>query len=116
MADKNAGGGELSGVGENTHQLAARIAQKLREAGLKVQIVNLAPADTAVLRRDRVVVILALTLLTALAWSYLLWLSADMAMGGMDMGDFRVIPSGMGLMVPARGWQLNLRSYSPCGP
>jgi predicted metal-binding membrane protein len=32
-----------------------------------------------VLRRDRIVVILALTLLTALAWSYLLWLSADMA-------------------------------------
>jgi len=31
----------------------------------------------------------------------LLWLSADMAMGGMDMGDFRMIPSGMGLMVPA---------------
>jgi predicted metal-binding membrane protein len=54
-----------------------------------------------VLRRDRIVVILALTLLTALAWSYLLWLSADMAMGGMEMGDFRMIPSGMGLMVPA---------------
>jgi hypothetical protein len=59
-----------------------------------------------VLRRDRIVVILALTLLTALAWSYLLWLSVDMAMGGMDMGDFRMIPSGMGLMVPAHTpWQ-----------
>src|SRR5215472_4982017 len=41
------------------------------------------------------------TLLTALAWSYLLWLSADMSMGGMDMGDFRMLPSGMGLMVQA---------------
>jgi predicted metal-binding membrane protein len=59
------------------------------------------PTETAVLRRDRIAVILALTLLTALAWSYLLWLSADMAMGGMDMGDIRMIPSGMGLMVPA---------------
>jgi hypothetical protein len=56
-------------AGEDTHQLAARIAQRLREAGLNSQILNLVPADTAVLRRDRVVVILALTLLTALAWS-----------------------------------------------
>ena len=45
-------------------------------------------------------------MLTASAWSYLLWLSADMSMGGMDMGDFRMIPSGMGLMVPAQmPWQ-----------
>jgi predicted metal-binding membrane protein len=36
-----------------------------------------------------------------LAWGYLLWLSADMAMGGMYMAGFRMIPSGMGLMVPA---------------
>jgi hypothetical protein len=81
--------------------LMARIAQKLRNAGLGCEIVNFVPTETAVLRRDRIVVILALTLLTALAWSYLLWLSADMAMGGLDMGDFRMIPSGMGLMVPA---------------
>jgi predicted metal-binding membrane protein len=31
----------------------------------------------------------------------LLWLSTDMSMGGMDMTGFRMIPSGMGLMVPA---------------
>jgi predicted metal-binding membrane protein len=37
------------------------------------------------LRRDRIATMLALALLTALAWSYLLWLSADMFMGGMDM-------------------------------
>jgi predicted metal-binding membrane protein len=43
-----------------------------------------------VLRRDRIIIVLALTLLTALAWSYLLWLSAD-----------RMVPSGMSLMVPA---------------
>jgi predicted metal-binding membrane protein len=53
------------------------------------------------LRRDRIVTILALVLLTALAWSYLLWLSADMFMGGMDMSGLRMIPSGMGLMMPA---------------
>ena len=51
---------------------------------------------------DRIVVILALTLLTALSWSYLLWLSADMSMGGMDMIGVRMIPSGMGLMIPAQ--------------
>ncbi|RJT36318.1 DUF2182 domain-containing protein [Mesorhizobium waimense] len=57
----------------------------------------------AVLRRDRTVVALALVLLTGLAWTYVLWLAADMAMpaatapaassdmsgmdmSGMDMG------------------------------
>jgi predicted metal-binding membrane protein len=84
----------------------ARIAQKLRNAGLGCEIVNFVPADMAVLWRDRIVVILGLTLLTALAWRYLLWLSADMGMGGMDMTGFRMIPSGMGLMIPAHlPWQ-----------
>jgi predicted metal-binding membrane protein len=36
-----------------------------------------------------------------LAWGYLLWLAADMDMGGMDMTGFRMIPAGMGLMAPA---------------
>ena len=39
----------------------------------------------AVLRRDRLVVTGALAVLAALAWSYVLWLAADMDMGGMDM-------------------------------
>jgi len=87
-------------------QIASRIAQKFRDAKTGWQVAVLVPTDTAVLRRDRIVVVLAFTLLTALAWSYLLWLSADMGMGGMDMGDFRMIPSGMGLMVPAHSpWQ-----------
>ena len=93
--------GKPSMVSEDARLLVAHIAQKLRDAGLGCEIVNFVPTETAVLRRDRIVVVLALTLLTALAWSYLLWLSADMARGGMDMGDFRMIPSGMGLMVPA---------------
>jgi hypothetical protein len=85
---------------EGDHLAAALIAKKLREAGLSCEIVNLVPAPITVLRRDRIVIILAVALLTALAWSYLLWLSADMNMGGMDMTGFRMIPSGMSLMVP----------------
>jgi predicted metal-binding membrane protein len=55
----------------------------------------------AVLRRDRAVVIAALGALTALAWAYLWCLVDDMEMGGMDMSGFRMIPAGMGLMMPA---------------
>jgi len=54
-----------------------------------------------VLRRDRIVVAAALVGLAALAWAYVLWLAADMDMGGMDMSDFRMIPAGMGIMAPA---------------
>jgi len=54
----------------------------------------------AVLRRDRAIVAAALFLLTALAWAYVLWLAADMDMGGMDMSGFRMIPAGMAMMVP----------------
>jgi predicted metal-binding membrane protein len=55
----------------------------------------------AVLRRDRVVVLVVLAALTALAWADVLWLAADMDMGGMDMTGFRMIPAGMGIMAPA---------------
>jgi predicted metal-binding membrane protein len=54
-----------------------------------------------VLRRDRLIVGAALGAIIALAWAYLLWLAADMSMGGMDMTGFRMIPAGMGLMAPA---------------
>jgi predicted metal-binding membrane protein len=53
-----------------------------------------------VLGRDRIIISITLTVLTALAWSYLLWLSADIDMSGMDMSGFRMIPSGFGLMMP----------------
>jgi len=60
----------------------------------------------AVLRRDRIVVIAALAALTILAWADLAWLADDMAMGGMDMTGFRMIPAGQGLMMPASApWQ-----------
>src|SRR5215468_10047146 len=55
----------------------------------------------AVLRRDRLVVTGALAVLAVLAWAYVLWLAADMDMGGMDMTGFRMIPAGAGLMAPA---------------
>jgi predicted metal-binding membrane protein len=53
------------------------------------------------LRRDRIVAAAALAVLAALAWSYLLWLAADMDMDGMDMTGFRMIPAGIGIMAPA---------------
>jgi predicted metal-binding membrane protein len=53
------------------------------------------------LRRDRMVTASALVVVTTLAWAYVLWLAADMDMGGMDMTGFRMIPAGMGLMAPA---------------
>jgi predicted metal-binding membrane protein len=54
-----------------------------------------------VLRRDRLVVAGALGVIAALAWGYVLWLAADMDMGGMDMSGFRMIPAGIGIMAPA---------------
>lgn len=54
-----------------------------------------------VLRRDRLVVAGALGVIAALAWGYLIWLAADMDMGGMDMTGFRMVPAGMGRMAPA---------------
>ena len=54
-----------------------------------------------VLRRDRIIVAGALGIIIALAWGYVLWLGSDMDMGGMDMTGFRMIPAGMGIMLPA---------------
>lgn len=93
-------------IPKDANPLTAAIAQRLRDAGIGCEIVSLVPTQAAVLRRDRIVIILAVALLTALVWSYLLWLSADMSMGGMDMTGFRMIPSGMGAMIPAEmPWQ-----------
>ena len=61
----------------------------------------MAPAALeTVLRRDRIIVAAALVGLATLAWAYVLWLAADMDMGGMDMSDFRMIPAGIGIMAP----------------
>jgi predicted metal-binding membrane protein len=53
------------------------------------------------LRRDRLIVTGALGVIVALARAYVLWLAADMDMGGMDMTGFRMIPAGMGIMASA---------------
>ena len=59
-----------------------------------------------VLRRDRAVIVAALVAIAGLAWAHVLWLANDMAMGGMDMTGFRMIPAGIGLMMPASApWQ-----------
>ena len=55
----------------------------------------------AVLRRDRLIVAAALGVIAALAWAYVLWLAADMDMGGMNMTGFRMVPAGVGIMAPA---------------
>jgi predicted metal-binding membrane protein len=58
------------------------------------------------LRPDRAVIVVALVVITGLAWAYVWWLANDMAMDGMDMTGFRMIPAGMGLMMPASApWQ-----------
>ena len=54
-----------------------------------------------VLRRDRAIVAAALLVMAGLAWAYVLWLAADMDMGGMDMSGFRMVPAGVVLMMPA---------------
>jgi predicted metal-binding membrane protein len=54
-----------------------------------------------ILRRDRVIVAAALAAITALAWTYVLSLAADMDMRGMEMAGFRMVPAGIGIMAPA---------------
>ena len=94
---KASAGDGPSVAGDGSHLTAALIAQKLRDPGIDCEIVRPVPIDAAVVRRDRVVIVLAVASLTVLAW-----LSADMDMGGMDMTGLRMIPSGMGLMMPAQ--------------
>ena len=87
---------------EEPHQVAARIAQKLREAGHRIVITDPLPTKTSSRWWDQFVISLSLILLTTVAWAYLFWLWATMDMGGMDMNGFRVIPSGMGYMMPVQ--------------
>jgi len=54
-----------------------------------------------VLRRDRLIVATSLGAIAVLAWAYVLWLTADMNMDGMNMSGFRMVPAGVGMMAPA---------------
>ena len=76
---------------ENADQIAARIAQKLRDAGGSAILYPRTATTLGALRRDRVVLVVSLTLLAAFAWGYLLWLSVHTGMGGMDKTGFRMI-------------------------
>ena len=51
---------------DERHQIATRIAQKLRDADVGCELVEFLPTEAAVVRRDRIVVVLALILLSAL--------------------------------------------------
>lgn len=53
------------------------------------------------LRRDRWVVAGTIGIIAALAWGYVLSLAGKMEMGGMNMTGFRMVPAGMGIMLPA---------------
>jgi predicted metal-binding membrane protein len=60
----------------------------------------------AILRRERVIIVASLVVLTILAWFDLVWLANDMEMGGMDMSGYRMIPARQALMMPASApWQ-----------
>ena len=66
-----------------------------------------------VLRRDRVVVGVALALITILSWVYILVLAKTMDMGGMDMTGWRMVSTGLEMgMAPALApwnvWQFTL--------
>ena len=55
------------------------------------------------LRRDRVIVAIALVVIVALAWIYVLHLAAGMDMGGMDMTGYRMVSTGFRMaMTPAQ--------------
>src|SRR3954447_9680180 len=72
----------------------------LREGRQHLSQMTDGPLET-VLRRDRWIVGGAIGIIVALAWAYVLWLAKDMDMGGMDMTGFRMIPAGIGIMLPA---------------
>jgi predicted metal-binding membrane protein len=62
------------------------------------------------LRRDRLAVAAALTVVTLLAWAYLLWLSAQMAADGMaGMADM----PGMDMIAMAGAMAPSIRAWSP---
>ncbi len=59
-------------------------------------------AIESILRRGRVIAAVALFLLTALAWAYVLWLADTMSMGGMEMPGMRMNANPLGAaMIPA---------------
>src|SRR4051794_33901765 len=67
----------------------------------------------ALLRRDRIIAIAALAVVTVLSWLYILRLAESMEMGGMDMAGSRMVSTGleMGMvssLAPWSAWQFTL--------
>ena len=59
------------------------------------------------LRRDRLMVATVIGVIAALAWAYVLWLSADMSRDAMSMSGSRMIPTNVGMMAPtAARWSV----------
>ena len=56
---------------------------------------------TRLLRRDRIVVLVAIAGVAAIAWVYIVLLARAMEMGGMDMSGYRALPALEAMMVPA---------------
>src|SRR5256885_1732312 len=71
---------------------------------------------TGLLKRDRVVVAAALAILTLLAWAYVLWLSAHMAMPG-DLTATAPSDTMAGMDMDVEGGALApaIRAWAPAG-
>jgi predicted metal-binding membrane protein len=59
------------------------------------------PLLARLLRRERAIVLVAIAVLAAIAWVYLVLLARTMAMDGMDMTGYRALPALEAMMVPA---------------
>ena len=59
------------------------------------------PRLARILKRERVIVLVAIAAVVAIAWAYIVLLAGAMAMGGMDMSGYRALPALEAMMVPA---------------
>ena len=59
------------------------------------------PRLARLLRRERLVVLIVMGAVVALAWAYIVLLAGAMTMGGMDMTGYRALPALEAMMAPA---------------
>jgi predicted metal-binding membrane protein len=64
------------------------------------------------IRRDRIVVSIALICITVLAWLYVLRLAADMEMGGMDLSGMRMVSTGLRMVMSPSRKAWNIQEFS----
>jgi predicted metal-binding membrane protein len=53
------------------------------------------------LRRERIILLIAIAAIAAISWAYIALLAGAMTMGGMDMVGYRALPAIEAVMVPA---------------